>query len=354
MSDICLVTGCAGLIGSEVVRKFHDNGYHVVGIDNGGRRSYFGDSGSSVATIEDFFDLKEFEYFSNDITDVTAIESIFQSYSNRVGIVIHAASLPAHTTCNENPYLAYSVNVTGTFNVLEATRKYCPAATFIFCSSSKVYVNRHSSETYMEYDKRYDFSQGHPLYEGIPETWNPDCDDRSMLGSTKLAADVLCQQYALTYGINMMISRPGTLTGPSHAGVKEHGFLSYLTRCGVEKKNYTIFGYKGKQVRSVWHASDMVEAFRQFIKKPKNLGIYNIDGSRHSNVSTLEAIDIIQEHTGNRMKIKYVNKTREADHRFFIGNSKKFLEDYPKYEWTYNVEEIIKELCDSWKRKLNK
>lgn len=350
---VCLVTGCLGLIGSEAVRQFHAEGYKVVGIDNNSRKSFFGEEGNNETTLDDFFDLREFEFIPADLRNYDAIKSVFETYGTSIEIVIHTASLPAHDTCDLNPYLAYSVNVTGTFNVLELTKIFCPNALFIFTSSSKVYGNRHSSLDYIELDTRYDFDKNHELYDGIPETWNPDSDDRSMLGSTKLAADVLCQQFALTYGIRMGIWRPGTLTAPAHAGTMQHGFLSYLTKCAITKTPYIINGYNKKQLRDVWHSYDVVNAFKLFVRNPKQLGIWNIGGSRHSNVSMMEAINVIEEYTGEKMNIEYNPQPRKADHLIWIGSANKFLKDYPSYTWKYTVEEIIKELVDNWKVKLN-
>lgn len=353
--DTVIITGCAGLIGSECVKKFHSLGYEIVGIDNYSRGKYFGEKGNSARTIDEFFNMKRFNFYSADISNHSAVDEIFKQYSGRTVLVIHTASLPAHTTCDENPFLAYSVNVSGTVNILEGIKTYCHCANFIFCSSSKVYGNRHSKEEGLKkVEKRFDFKKRHPLYGGIPEEWNPDADDRSILGSTKLAADVMCQQYSQTYGITTSIWRPGCLSGENHAGTTQHGFLSYLTRCALERKKYTIFGYGGYQTRDNWHSSDMINAFDMWFRKPKReLSIYNIGGSRFSNCSVLEAIDIIQEYIGNKMNIEINNTPRKADHKFFIGSSKRFLSDYPEYKWKYNSEDIIHRLCDSWKEKLN-
>lgn len=346
-----LITGCAGLIGSEAVRKFHSLGYEVIGIDNLSRKKYFGDEGNSAGTLDEFFDLEGFHFYSTDITNYSELDSIFSRNKNRIVLVVHTASLPAHESCDKKPKLAFEVNVGGTVNLLECVREHSPNAKFIFLSSSKIYGNAHSSLTYIEKEKRFDFGEGIALWNGIPENY-PITNGDSVLGSTKLAADIMVQEYANNYGITTSIWRPGCLTGSSAAGTTEHSYLSYLTRCAVEKKSYCIYGFGGKQVRSIWNSKDVLEALTLWFKKPKKeLSIFNIDGSRFSNCSVLEAIDIIQEYTGEEMKITF-GPQRKNDHKHWIGSSKLFLKEYPEYKWRYTLEDTIHELIDGWREKL--
>lgn len=352
--SVIIVTGAAGLIGSECVKRFHSYGYYVVGIDNNSRKKFFGETGSTESTLDEFLDQPRFTLLSIDITDYDCLKKVFEEYHCNITAVIHTAALPAHQTCDADPLKAFHVNVTGTVNILECMRKFSPAARFQFISSSKVYGNRHSDIPFIELDTRYDLPEAHELYNGIPETWNPDQDDRSFLGSTKLAADAMVQQYALTHGIRSTIWRPGCLVGPNHRGVEAHGFLSYLTRCGVSGKEYTVHGYNMKQVRDNWHASDMVRAFAMTIENPKApiLAIYNIGGSRFSNCSMKEAIDLTERFTGKKMNVAYSDEPRKADHKWFIGDARKFLADYPMYKWEFGTEKIIEELVKNWQKEL--
>ena len=350
-SSCVVVTGVLGLVGSAAAKRFLAEGFSVVGIDNDSRRTFFGEEGSTMEVLDDFIDVKGFSFYRADLRNVSAIQDVFSEHALKIAAVIHTASLPAHETCDQNPRLAFDVNVTGTVNILEAVREYCPSATLIFTSSSKVWGCRHNLLPYIEHEKRYDLPKNHPYYSGIPEPHNNDRDERSFLGTTKLAADVLCQEYAYKFGIPTTIFRPVCLTGPNHKGTEAHGFLSYLTRCAIMEKPYQIYGYKGKQVRCNWHVKDMVAAFSMVVQDPSPLQVFNVGGSRHSNCSTLEAIDIINEHIGRRMKWEYRETPRAADHLWAIGSADAFLKRYPKYRWMYGTEDIIHELLDAWQHR---
>ncbi len=347
-APVVLITGALGLVGSAAAKRFLAEGYHVVGVDNDSRKTFFGDEGSTMEVLDDFIDQKGFSFYRSDLRNVSAIQDIFNDHGRNTVAVIHTASLPAHETCDLNPRLAFDVNVAGTVNILEAMRAYGSSATLIFTSSSKVWGCRHNALPYLEHPLRYDLPPEHPYYNGIPEKYNNDHDERSFLGTTKLAADVLCQEYAYKFGIPTTIFRPVCLTGPNHKGTEAHGFLSYLTRCAIMEKPYVVYGYKGKQVRCNWHVKDMVNAFSLVIRDPSPLQIFNVGGSRHSNCSTLEAIEVINEHIGRRMKWEYRDTPRTADHLWAVGSSEAFLARYPTYQWKYGTEDIIRELLDAW------
>src|SRR6185436_10968643 len=295
--SIAIVTGSSGLVGSETAKFLHGQGMDVVGIDNNMREYFFGKEGS-VEWSTDLLKktLRNFTHFPIDIRDQDSIKGIFSARGKEISLVVHAASQPSHDWAAKEPFTDFTVNANGTLVLLEATRVYCPDAVFIFTSTNKVYGDKPNELPLVEQETRWEISELHPYFEhGINETMTIDQSKHSLFGVSKVAADVMTQEYGRYFGLRTGTFRGGCLTGPSHSGAELHGFLAYLVRCAITGKSYTIYGYKGKQVRDNIHSTDLVQCFWQFFRKPKPGAVYNIGGSRHSNCSMLEAIDLIEE-----------------------------------------------------------
>ena len=289
MSTI-VVTGSAGLIGSESVRYFARLGFNIVGIDNDMRQTFFGKEASTDwnrQMLEREYD--NYKHYDVDIRDNDAIEKIFAEYNSDIVLVIHTAAQPSHDWAAKDPYADFTVNANGTLVLLENTRKYCSDAVFIFTSTNKVYGDRPNTLPLKELETRWEIEEGHRYYEGIDESMTIDQSKHSLFGASKVAADILVQEYGKYFGMRTATFRGGCLTGPGHSGTALHGFLSYLVRCAITGQSYTIFGYKGKQVRDNIHSYDLVNAFHHCYKNPRVGEVYNIGGSRHSNCSMVEA-----------------------------------------------------------------
>ena len=343
---IVLVTGSLGLIGSESVKFFCKKGYQVIGIDNDMRAKFFGPEASTEwnrILLE-----KEFgKYLHNsiDIRDEKEIAAIFDHYGSSIKLVIHAAAQPSHDWAAKDPYTDCSVNAFGTLNLLENTRKYAPKAVFIFTSTNKVYGDLPNKLPLIEREKRWEIDTSHKFFEnGIDETMSIDKSTHSLFGVSKAAADWLVQEYGNYFGLKTACFRGGCLTGPLHSGAELHGFLSYLMKCAIIGKTYTIFGYEGKQVRDNIHSSDLVNAFYHFYKSPRIGEVYNMGGSRLSNCSMMEAITMCEEITGNRMKIIYSKNNRIGDHIWWISDISKFKSHFPGWKLTYDVPLILEEI----------
>lgn len=312
----CLITGSGGLIGSEAVRFFADKGYRVLGVDNDMRRFFFGDEASTSANraqLEEQF--AEYHHKNLDIRDTQAIEQLFSEHGNDISVIIHTAAQPSHDWAARDPHTDFTVNANGTLTLLEAVRKHCPKACFIFTSTNKVYGDTPNSLPLVEQETRWEIASDHQYHEqGIDESMSIDQCKHSLFGCSKLAADVMVQEYGKYFGINTACFRGGCLTGPAHCGTQLHGFLSYLARCAVTDKPYTIFGYKGKQVRDNIHAYDLVNMFWHYVQTPRPGEVYNAGGSRHSNCSMTEAITLCEQITDRKMQIKYEEGARSGDH----------------------------------------
>ncbi|PSB19617.1 NAD-dependent epimerase [filamentous cyanobacterium CCP2] len=343
---IILVTGSAGLIGSESVRFFCDRGYTVVGIDNDLRRVFFGDDASTEwnrdRLLQDYGD--RYIHKSVDIRDQAAITTIFQEYSSDIHLIIHAAAQPSHDWAANDPHMDFSVNANGTLVLLENTRQHCPNAVFIFCSTNKVYGDTPNNLPLIEQETRWEIDSPHPYQEGINESMSIDQTKHSLFGASKVAADVLVQEYGRYFNIKTGIFRGGCLTGPGHSGTKLHGFLSYLMKCTMTSTPYQVFGYQGKQVRDNIHSHDLVNAFYHFYQAPRVAEVYNIGGSRFSHCSMLEAIQHCEAIAGKKLDWKYVESNRIGDHIWWISNIHKFKHHYPSWELTYSVTDILKEI----------
>lgn len=341
---IALITGSAGLIGSEAVRFFSDKGFKVVGIDNDARKYFFGPSASTAWNKKKLKkEIKDYKHFNIDIRNQKKIEEIFKK--NKIDLIIHAAAQPSHDWAAKEPLTDFTINALGTSILLEAYRKFSPDAVFIFTSTNKVYGDNVNKLPLEELSTRYELPSDHKFYNGIDESMSLDNTTHSVFGVSKASADLMVQEYGRYFKLKTGIFRGGCLTGPAHSSAQLHGFLAYLVSSIAKGLPYTIFGYKGKQVRDNIHSYDVVNAFYHFYLNPKKGEAYNIGGSRHSNISALEAIEKIEKILGKKAKIKYDPKNRIGDHIWYISDVTKFKRQYPKWNYTYSSDKILEELC---------
>ena len=343
-----VITGSSGLIGSEAVRFFCDKGFNVVGIDNDMRKYFFGDDASTKRVESELIiNYRNFTAKSADIRDFSAVSDIFRDLGSDIELVIHTAAQPSHDWAAREPFTDFGVNANGTLNMLEATRQFCPDAVFIFTSTNKVYGDNPNSLPLIELDTRWEIDAGHPYFlRGIDETMSIDHCKHSLFGASKVAADIMVQEYGKYFGMKTGLIRGGCLTGPHHAAAELHGFLGYLMKCAVTGKEYRIFGYKGKQVRDNIHSSDLINAFWHFYRSPRSGEAYNMGGSRFSNCSMQEAIMLCEKITGRKMNTRYVEDNRIGDHIWWISDVSKFKSHYPEWNLTKNVEDILSEIHD--------
>ena len=348
-----IVTGAAGLIGSEAVRFLSGKGYGVVGIDNDMRKYFFGPEASTRWTLDEL--KSEVQHFTNhdaDIRTYSSLEPIFNNYGKDIAIIIHTAAQPSHDWAAKEPFTDFGINATGTLNLLEATRKFCPAAVFIFTSTNKVYGDTPNRLPLVELDTRWEIASTHPYYtNGIDETMSIDQTKHSIFGASKVAADIMVQEYGRYFEMKTAVFRGGCLTGPRHSGAELHGFLAYLMKCACTGREYRMFGYKGKQVRDNIHSHDLVNAFWHFCQAPRSGEVYNMGGSRHSNCSMLEAIAMCEEIAGLKMRTTYVEANRIGDHIWWISDVSKFRSHYPGWTLTRNVQDILTEIFTCNKRR---
>ncbi|MCB0265619.1 MAG: NAD-dependent epimerase/dehydratase family protein [Calditrichia bacterium] len=343
--SVVLVTGSGGLIGSESVKFFHELGFSVVGIDNDMRKFFFGDEASTRWNVERLkSNLKNYTHFDADIRDETAIGDIFNKYRSDLKLIIHTAAQPSHDWAAQDPFTDFTVNANGTLNLLEHTRQIVPDAVFIFCSTNKVYGDTPNRLPLVELEKRWEIAENHPYFSGITEDMSIDQTKHSLFGASKVAADVLVQEYGRYFDMKTAIFRGGCLTGPSHSGTQLHGFLAYLMKCTMTGQPYTVFGYKGKQVRDNIHSYDLVNAFYHFFQSPRVAEVYNVGGSRHSNCSMLEAIDMCQQIAGRELNWTYSETNRIGDHIWWVGSVQKFRSHFPDWDFKYNVDGILQEM----------
>jgi CDP-paratose 2-epimerase len=340
-----IVTGSAGLIGSETVKRFARDGSHVIGIDNDMRAEFFGPDASTRKTRDELVkNVGGYEHHEVDIRNAFAIAELFKQHSDDIDAIVHTASQPSHDWAARDPQTDFSVNANGTLNLLEAARKFCPEAPFIFTSTNKVYGDTPNRLPLRELDKRWEIESGHEYEQGISETMSIDYTKHSLFGASKAAADLLVQEYGRYFGMPTVSFRGGCLTGPAHAGTELHGFLSYLMICAVTGRPYRVFGYKGKQVRDNIHSFDLVEAFAEFVRAPRAGEVYNIGGSRYSNCSMLEAIELCQQISGKKLNWSYEDANRVGDHIWWISDVRKFQSHYPKWKFRYGLHEILEEI----------
>ena len=344
--DIALITGSAGLIGSESVFFFAEKGFQIVGIDNDMRKFFFGKEASTHWNLNQIQkNIPNYTHFDSDIRDKDAMEQIFQTYNKDIKLIIHTAAQPSHDWAASDPFSDFTVNANGTLVLLEMTRKFCPDAVFIFTSTNKVYGDIPNNLPLEEKETRWEIDSTHPYYEfGIDESMSIDNTKHSLFGASKIAADIITQEYGKYFGMKTGIFRGGCLTGPNHSGTQLHGFLAYLMKCAITGEHYTIFGYKGKQVRDNIHSYDLVNMFWHYYQNPRPGEVYNAGGSRHSNCSMQEAITICEHVTGNKMNWSYSKTNRIGDHIWWISNINKFKSHYPDWSYTRNIQDILNEL----------
>jgi CDP-paratose 2-epimerase len=345
--SVVVITGSAGLIGSEAVRFFSRLGMHVVGIDNDMRKFFFGEEASTSWNRRRLeAEAKSYEHYDVDIRDYAKIEEIFKHFGKKISLIIHTAAQPSHDWAARDPFSDFSVNANGTLNLLQATREYCLEAPFIFTSTNKVYGDLPNYLPLVELEKRWEIAPSHKYSSGISEDISIDQSKHSLFGASKVAADVLVQEYGRYFGMKTVSFRGGCLTGPNHSGTQLHGFLAYLMKCAVTGTPYTIFGYKGKQVRDNIHSSDLIAAFYEFYIDPGVGEVYNIGGGRESNCSMLEAIELCQEIADRELNYSYIEDNRSGDHIWYISDLSKFKAKYPSWSITYNVPQILREIYE--------
>ena len=347
---VALITGSSGLIGSEAAKFFHDKGFDVVGIDNNLRKYFFGDDASTEWRRDQLKrELVNINLLDVDIRDNAEIDKIFQRYGSQIKVIIHCAAQPSHDWAAKEPITDFTVNALGTINLLEATRKYCQDSPFIFTSTNKVYGDLPNQLPLKELQTRWECIDSHPYSKyGIDESMSIDQSKHSIFGASKVAADVMCQEYGRYFNMPIGIFRGGCLTGPAHSGTKLHGFLSYLVRCQLKGYSYTIYGHGGKQVRDNIHSYDLVNAFWSFYNNPRRGEVYNIGGGISNNCSILEAIGIIEEISGKELCFETTQSPREGDHIWWISDTRKFQSHYPDWTMTKTLKETIGEIVESF------
>jgi len=343
-----IVTGSGGLIGSESTQHFVEAGYDVVGLENDMRARFFGPSASTAHTTQRLCETlgTSFRSLEVDIRDVNAVNRVFAEHAPSLELVIHTAAQPSHDWAASDPHTDFTVNANGTLNLLEATRSHTPDATFIFCSTNKVYGDLPNHLPLVDVGRRLELPEDHRYAQGIDTSMSIDASTHSLFGVSKAAADLLVQEYGRYFSMPTVCFRGGCLTGPNHAGAKLHGFLSYLIRCTMTGDPYTIFGYDGKQVRDNIHSADLVEAFHAFHRSPSQAAVYNIGGGRHSNCSMLEAIELCEQIAGRELKWELSDLNRVGDHRWWISDLEPFRRDYPDWDITYDIKTVLREIYE--------
>ena len=353
--SVAVITGSAGLVGSAAASLFAEQGFDVVGIDNDMSAYFFGAEASTqwnARALER--DLgKRYRHHAVDIRDMDGLDAIFRRHGSSIGAVIHTAAQPSHDWAASEPMTDFSVNATGTLNLLEVCRRHCSAAPFIFTSTNKVYGDTPNTLPLVELETRWEIATDHPYHRcGIDESMSLDQTKHSLFGASKVAADILTQEYGRYFGMPTATFRGGCLTGPSHSGAQLHGFLAYLVRCAVTGAPYTVLGYKAKQVRDNIHARDLVEAFWHYVQNPRAGEVYNMGGGRRSNISMLEAIAACEKLTGRPMDWTYSDQARIGDHIWYISDTSRFESHYPAWQPRYGVEQILAEIYDQTSERL--
>ena len=346
--SVVIITGSSGLVGSESVDFFCNKGFDVIGIDNNLRKTFFGKEASTIWVKNKLIKkYKNFKNYNIDIRNINSLEKIFKNFKKNISLIIHCAAQPSHDYGKNFPLLDFNVNATGTLNLLELTKKYCPSAPFIFMSTNKVYGDNPNKLKVVEKQKRWELNKNNDYFKGINEKFSIDNCTHSFFGVSKTYADLIVQEYGKNIGLKTVSFRGGCITGPNHNGAKLHGFLSYLVKSTLTKREYSLIGYKGKQVRDNLHSYDLVNCFWEFFKKPKYGEVYNIGGGRFSNCSILEAISEVEDYKNIEINRKIIKTNRVGDHIWYISNTNKFKKDYPKWKQKYNTRKIIRELIEN-------
>lgn len=344
-----LVTGSSGLIGSEAVTYFDRKGHHVIGVDNNMRRVFFGQQGDTTWNLKHLKGITK-NFFHQDI-DIRDRERIFKLFKeSSFDLIIHCAAQPSHDKAAEIPVIDFEVNAMGTINLLEATRQYCADAVFILMSTNKVYGDAPNERSLKELPTRYDYARPED-FEGINENCRLDQSLHSIFGASKVAADIMAQEYGRYYGLKVGVFRGGCMTGPNHSGVELHGFLSYLVKVALTGQTYIIYGYKGKQVRDNILSYDVIRAIEEFTANPRPGEVYNIGGGRKNSISVLEAINLVEELTGTEIRRIYRDPPRKGDHICYISDLRKLRTHYPNWKIKNDLKTIIEIIIDAWKKK---
>lgn len=352
---IAIVTGAAGLIGSEAVRFFSSKMDLVAGIDNNMRSYFFGEDASTAWNEKRLEEtVPNYKHYPVDIRDFEHIETIFKEYGKDIALVVHTAAQPSHDWAAKEPLTDFAVNAAGTSNILECTRLHAnPKAVVIFTSTNKVYGDVPNELPLVELENRWEIDENHPYYKnGIDEHMRIDQSKHSLFGASKVAADVLAQEYGRYFGMNVGVFRGGCLTGPMHSGTQLHGFLSYLMKCAITGDKYTIFGYRGKQVRDNIHSSDLIQMFWHFYQNPRQGEVYNAGGGRFANCSMKEAITLCEKITGKKMNVVYSDTNRIGDHIWYISDLSKFRSHYPEWHWRYDLKTTAEEIFEFMSKRI--
>src|SRR6267142_173155 len=345
-----LITGSSGLIGSEAVEHFDRQGHQVIGIDNNMRRVFFGEQGDTTWNLERLRNkTRNFTHLDADIRDGAKVREVFRE--RHFELIVHCAAQPSHDKARDIPILDFQVNALGTVNLLEATRLHCPEAVFVFLSTNKVYGDAPNELPLKELDTRWEYARPED-YDGIDETCRIDRTLHSLFGASKASADLMAQEYGRYFGMKVGVFRGGCLTGPSHSGVELHGFLSYLVKVALSGATYSVFGYKGKQVRDNIHSHDVVRAIEDFAANLRPGEVYNLGGGRANSISMLEAIKRIEQMTGRKLAWHYVDEARKGDHICYISNLGKIQNHYPSWKITRGLDAILEEIIASQRAQL--
>jgi len=345
--SLVIVTGSSGLVGSETVNFFCNKGFDVLGIDNNLRKFFFGADGSTTWVKNKLLKRnKNFKNLNLDIRNYEKLKKVFKKYSRSISLIIHCAAQPSHDYGKNYPIIDFNVNATGTLNLLELTKKYCPDSPFIFMSTNKVYGDNPNKLKLIEKKNRWELNKKNKYYKGLDENFSIDRCTHSFFGVSKTYADLIVQEYGNNVGLKTVCFRAGCITGPNHSGAKLHGFLSYLVKASLAKKKYSIIGYKGKQVRDNIHSFDLVNCFWEFYKKPRKGEVYNIGGGRYSNCSVIEALNLVEKISNIKIKKQILRVPRVGDHIWYISNLSKFKKHYPRWKQKYNTKKILEELIE--------
>ncbi len=352
--SLALITGSSGLVGSEAVNFFSKKGFDVIGIDNNLRKFFFGKDGSTLWIKNKLLkNNKNFKNFNCDVRSYSNLEKIFKKYSKKVSLIIHCAAQPSHDYGKNFPIIDFNVNATGTLNLLELTKRYCADAPFIFMSTNKVYGDNPNDLKIVEKKFRWELKKNNEYFNGINEKFPIDDCTHSFFGVSKTYADLIVQEYGKNVGLKTVSFRGGCITGPNHSGAKLHGFLSYLVKQCLNKRKYSLIGYKGKQVRDNLHSHDLVNCFWEFFKNPRKGEVYNIGGGRYSNCSIIEALNTVENISRIKIKREMIRKPRVGDHIWYISNNSKFKKHYPNWKQKYNTKKILEELIETTNFKKN-
>jgi CDP-paratose 2-epimerase len=352
--SVAIITGSAGLIGSEAVEFFSSKFDTIIGIDNNMRAYFFGAEASTEWNNSRLQGaISNYKHYKTDIRNYEEVENIFKEYGADIKLIVHTAAQPSHDWAAKEPLTDFHVNATGTINLLEATRLHSPKAVFIFTSTNKVYGDNPNYLPLVELENRWELDEKHHYFkDGIDEAMSLDHTKHSVFGASKVAADIMVQEYGRYFQMNVGVFRGGCLTGPRHSGAQLHGFLAYLMKCAITKNPYTIFGYKGKQVRDNIHSWDLVNLFWHYYQNPKQGEAYNVGGGRHSNCSMIEGIKLCEEITGNKMNYSYSETNRIGDHIWYISDMSKFKNHYPAWTWKYNMQDILSQMFTEMKQRV--